>query len=267
MKAKAAESWPIIFMVSIQVDQPKNRERGIWMYCNIIFDLYGTLIDIKTDEAQYSMWKNLSLFFSYNGAQYNCDELKRQYLHKVARKLAENTHTKYPDTKILLILQELYTDKGVKASNELLNHTIKLFRAISTEYIRLYPGVKKLLNVLLAEKKTLYILSNGQREFSVPELQYLEIYDSFKALFSSAEIGICKPDKMFFDYLREKEGLNIKECLFVGNDSHTDIMGANTVGMDSVYIHSNQSDEINETSATYEIWDGDVTKVLQYALR
>lgn len=237
------------------------------MYRNILFDLYGTLIDIKTDETKRSFWECLSLFFSYNGAQYACDELKERYLNMVVCRLAENTRTQYPDTKILLVLQALYEDKGVEASDELLNHTAKLFRIASTEYIRLYPGVKELLDTLLKKEKKLFILSNGQREFSVPELQYLGIYDYFKALYSSADIGVCKPDKIFFDYLTEKEGLYPEECLFVGNDHRTDIAGANLVAMDSVYIHSNQSENVSKTAATYEIWDGDVKKVLQYAIR
>ncbi|HEX3016280.1 MAG TPA: HAD family hydrolase [Caproicibacter sp.] len=240
--------------------------KGNKMYRNILFDLYGTLIDLKTDEEKHAFWESLSLFFSYNGAQYTCDELKTKYLELVAHRLAENIGTRYPDTKIILVLQALYAEKGVKASDELLDHTTKLFRAASTEYIRLYPGVRELLDALRENKKNLYILSNGQREFSAPELRHLGIYDSFKALYSSAEIGVCKPDKQFFDFLLKKEGLNPKECLFVGNDSQTDILGANAAGMDSVYIHSNQSRNVTETTATYEIWDGDVSKVLSYAL-
>lgn len=237
------------------------------MYRNILFDLYGTLIDLKTDETKRRFWECLSLFYSYNGARYSYEELKERYLDMVARGLAENRRTKYPDVKILLILKALYAEKGVAASDELLDHTVKLFRIASTEYIRLYPGVKELLGTLREQGKNLFILSNGQREFSAPELRHLGIFDCFKALYSSAEIGVCKPDRIFFDYLTDKEGLRPEECLFIGNDHRTDIAGANAASMDSVYIHSNQSGDASKTAATYEIWDGDVTKVLRYALR
>lgn len=237
------------------------------MYRSIIFDLYGTLIDLRTDEEKPAFWQTMSLFFSYNGAPYESSELKEQYRRAVARRLAENKQTKYPDTKIISALQELYVQKKILASDELLSHTIRLFRAASTEYIRLYPGVKELLQALRAEGKKLYILSNGQREFSAPELQYLGILEKFQALYSSADYGVCKPDVKFYNCLLEKEMLKAEDCLFVGNDDSTDILGAKAAGMDSVYLHSNQSRKVTHTEATFEIWDGDVSKVLPYALR
>lgn len=236
------------------------------MYQNIIFDLYGTLVDIKTDESKQSFWEELSLFLSYNGAKYSYHELKNRYSTIVERKLLENTKTDYPDTKIMFVFKELYEEKGVHASDELLLVTTRVFRATSTEYICLYPGVTELLETLIKKGKKLFILSNGQREFSHPELQHLGIYHYFKTLYSSSEIGICKPDKAFYEYLVQREAIHAKDSLFVGNDYRTDIAGAIAFGMDSVYIHSNQSGNVNKTDATYEIWDGDVTKVLQYAL-
>ena len=49
------------------------------MYQNIIFDLYGTLVDIKTDESKQTFWEELSLFLSYNGAKYSYYELRNRY--------------------------------------------------------------------------------------------------------------------------------------------------------------------------------------------
>lgn len=40
------------------------------MYSNYIFDLYGTLIDINTDESSNEFWYKLSLFYSFKGAIY-----------------------------------------------------------------------------------------------------------------------------------------------------------------------------------------------------
>ena len=39
-------------------------KRGIYMYKNYIFDLYGTLVDINTDEDKSELWDKLSLFYS-----------------------------------------------------------------------------------------------------------------------------------------------------------------------------------------------------------
>ena len=58
------------------------------MIQSCIFDLYGTLVDIHTDEGNPEVWKKLALFFSYYGADYEPEELKEAYSLQV-RKLTE----------------------------------------------------------------------------------------------------------------------------------------------------------------------------------
>ena len=39
-------------------------------YENYVFDLYGTLVDIHTDESRKEVWEKLALFLGYYGAIY-----------------------------------------------------------------------------------------------------------------------------------------------------------------------------------------------------
>ena len=48
-------------------------------YQNYIFDLYGTLVDIHTDESKSSLWKKIAVYFSAQGAAYTGKELKERY--------------------------------------------------------------------------------------------------------------------------------------------------------------------------------------------
>ena len=45
------------------------------MYDTCIFDLYGTLVDIRTDENKKELWDRLALFYVFYGAGYTPDEL------------------------------------------------------------------------------------------------------------------------------------------------------------------------------------------------
>lgn len=238
-----------------------------YMYKNFIFDLYGTLVNIHTNENKRNVWKKLSLFYSYNGANYKPNELKKAYLEEVQTKLRENTKTKYPDIKLSSVFRNLYESKGVRADNHLVSYSLRLFRGLSTEYIGLYPGVKSLLEELKANSKKIYMLSNGQREFTVPELKYLGIHDYFDGLYSSSDIEICKPDTAFFNYLIETEELNKEETIFIGNDHLCDIEGAKKASLDCLYIHSNQSRKVTKVESNYAIWDGDVTKILKMLVK
>lgn len=233
------------------------------MYKNYIFDLYGTLVDIHTDEEKKELWEKLSLFLGYNGAVYTSDELKKAYSYEVNKKMKENVKTKYPDIKIAEVFNKLYMDKGVNVDKHIITDTIKIFRVLSTEYIRLYPGVINMLKELKAKHKKIFMLSNGQREFTVPELKYLGIYDYFDGLYSSSDIEICKPDSAFFDYLIEKENLKKSESIFIGNDDLNDVIGAKKAMLDCIYIQSNLSRKTNSVQSKYQIWDGDIKNVLK----
>ena len=48
-------------------------------YDNYIFDLYGTLVDIHTDESDTAIWEKLAMFYGYYGALYETKELKERY--------------------------------------------------------------------------------------------------------------------------------------------------------------------------------------------
>ena len=54
------------------------------MYQNYIFDLYGTLVDIHTNEKEsVSLEKKMSLFFGMKGAAYEPKELRMAYETKI----------------------------------------------------------------------------------------------------------------------------------------------------------------------------------------
>jgi len=53
---------------------------------------------------------------------------------------------------------------------------------------------------------------------------------------SSEEAQSCKPHAVFFDYTRDKSGLDASDILFVGDSPEHDILGAHTAGMRTALI-------------------------------
>lgn len=237
------------------------------MYKNYIFDLYGTLVDINTNEGRKKLWEKLALFYSYNGAVYSYIELKKAYFKEVKKELNANIKTDYPDIDISIVFERLFLNKGIVAEKDLIIQAARLFRIVSTDYIRLYPGVLELLQQLKDSGKKIFMLSNGQRIFTVPELKYLGIHDYFDALYSSSDIGICKPDPAFFQHVIEEQRLDKAESVFIGNDDVCDVEGSKKVGLDCLYIHSNLSRAVEEVASTYEIWDGNIISIIELTNR
>lgn len=216
------------------------------LYHDYIFDLYGTLVDIRTNEEQHALWNKLSLFYGYYGAYYLPQVLHESYLSlvhakeklKQYSKQEHYSHEAYPEIPIEEVFAELYTSKGVQPSDELVLHTGQIFRVMSTLHIRLYAGAKELLQQLRANGSRVFLLSNAQRIFTEYELKYLQIYDCFDGILISSDYGVKKPDERFFKLLLQKYSIDPKEALMIGNDLSSDIAGAKNVGIDTFYIHS-----------------------------
>ena len=59
-------------------------------YHDCIFDLYGTLVDIRTDETRPRLWEELAAWYRENGAAYEPEELKEAYFRELLKALRAN---------------------------------------------------------------------------------------------------------------------------------------------------------------------------------
>ena len=242
------------------------------MYQNYIFDLYGTLIDINTDEWSDELWNKMAILYGYRGAHYNFDELHKEYdrLVEKEKKAAGRRHPDYTtlDIQIEKVFRKLYTQKGVKVTKAQVLYTAESFRCFSTKYIKLYDGVTDLLDTLKAKGKKIYLLSNAQRSFTENELNMLGLTDYFDGICISSDEECSKPDTNYFRILFERYGLEKSESIMIGNDFRSDIGGAADFGIDSLYIHQSISPEIDgKLRSTYTVMDGDVFKIKKLTVK
>lgn len=236
------------------------------MYKNYIFDLYGTLIDINTDEWCDDIWKKMAVMYGYKGAHYTFEELHSEYdrLVEKEKKSAHRRHKDYSviDIKIEKVFKALFTQKGVKVSKAQVMFIAEAFRCYSTKYIKLYDGVIDLLDTLKAKGKKIYLLSNAQRSFTENELNMLGLTEYFDGICISSDEECSKPDTNYYKILFERYGLEKGESIMIGNDYLSDIGGAADFGIDSLYIHQSISPEIKgELRSTYTVMDGNVFKI------
>lgn len=236
------------------------------MYKNYVFDLYGTLIDINTDEWCDEIWQKMAILYGYKGAHYTFDELHKEYdrLVEKEKKSAKRRHREYSviDIKIEKVFKTLFTQKGVKATKAQVLTIAETFRCFSTKYIKLYDGVIDLLETLKAKGKKVYLLSNAQRSFTENELNMLGIAKYFDGICISSDEECSKPDVNYFKILFDRYELKKEESIMIGNDYISDIGGAADFGIDSLYIHQSISPEIKgELRSTYTVMSGDVYEI------
>lgn len=240
-------------------------------YDNYVFDLYGTLVDIRTDESNQQLWEKLSLFYGYYQALYEPEELKKAYETLVKAKEAslkstleqdpKYAHEASPEIELTDVFWELFRKKGVEADKTLAMYAGQFFRVLSTDYVRLYEGTEKMLASLRTHGKKIYLLSNAQRIFTAYEMQVLDIAKYFDGILISSDYQTKKPDKRFFDILIQQYAMKPKKTLFVGNDSRTDVAGAKSVDFATYYVKSNispQGDMAKDADyivENFEKWD------------
>lgn len=224
------------------------------MYDNYIFDLYGTLVDIRTNENKASLWKYMAGYLTLQGAPYSAAELRKRYMSLISdlrrKQYAKHKNlipelTEYQiEVDLSQVFSRLYQEKGLKQTPLMLADCALMFRAVSLNYFRLYEGAKQLLIELRRQGKRVYLLSNAQRLFTEPELRSLGIYDLFDDVMISSDIGFQKPSPLFYGALLEKHSLDPKASVMIGNDWLADAWGAYNCGLSCMYIHTVQSPEL-----------------------
>lgn len=212
-------------------------------YTDLIFDLYGTLVDIHTEENDL-VWEKTALYFQYYGACYTGESLKTDYESVISSResAAGQGYEMYPDIPFHEVLADLFRAKGIIENADILGlNAAQVFRIASTEYLRLYEDVPDALAYLRNKGFRLWLLSNAQRAFTAYELRALGLTEQFDRIYLSSDYQCRKPDERFFRALLDGESLDPSRCLMIGNDRETDIAGARNAGLSTLYMHTNLS--------------------------
>ncbi len=218
-------------------------------YVNYIFDLYGTLLDIHTDEEDPQLWKLMAdkLEREY-GALYSGDDLHTDYLNECKRaekELGAINHAKCPEIRIEDVWARLIEAKsGQKIDPCSLKDLCIYFRETSRDRLAKYKDTEALLSGLKEKGRKIFLLSNAQRYFTEKELEDMDIVKYFDDIFISSDKGIKKPQKEFLEELIKKNGLNPSECVMIGNEIQSDGEVAKRNKMDYIIVTDGDFKEI-----------------------
>ncbi len=246
------------------------------MYDNFIFDLYGTLADIRTNEEKPYLWQKMGEYYTSLGAAYTPSQLRQAFrrlekecichMQREAEDSGQQDVLVEPD--LTEVFQKLFQKKGVFCDRQMAQLTANFFRTLSRQLLKVYDGVKETLEELHRRGKRLYLLSNAQSDFTRPELKLLGLSDCFDGILISSEEGCKKPCPAFFRRLIERYDLDPAQSLMTGNDEYSDIAGAVHIGMDSLYLHTATSSQPQgKYKPTYCVMDGDWKKVADILTR
>ncbi|GAE30625.1 HAD family hydrolase [Halalkalibacter hemicellulosilyticus] len=99
----------------------------------------------------------------------------------------------------------------------------------------------------------LLLLTNGSPDLQQTKLSITpEIAPYFDEIIISGGFGKGKPDPSIFEHALARVNVQKDEAIMVGDNLMTDILGANRVGIPSVWINRHEK-ERNEVTPSYEI--------------
>lgn len=238
------------------------------MYKNYVFDVYGTLVDIHTNEYELATWQKLADTLRFYGVNYSAQELEETYFASCDLQIQQGkANFQYPEVDVVEIFCQIFANKGKKAGKSLATHLAQEFRAFSTQHIRLYDGVVETLTKLKKAGKKLYVLSNAQSCFTKTELGRLGLRKYFSGIIYSSDYKCAKPDAKLFEALVKKYNLDKKETIYIGNDGFTDVVGARNAKIDCLWIKTNLTgNEVPTVPPKYTV-DGDFREISKLLLK
>jgi putative hydrolase of the HAD superfamily len=222
----------------------------------IIFDLYGTLVDVLTNENKTQIFDFLSLYLQYYDINIASGKLG-SLIESGKEENLKSRHETFPEVNLQEVFEDILKKEG-STSSYLVKSCCKLFRILSRERLQVFPDSIPVLNEMQGAELPLGLVSNAQKVFTANEMRILGIRKYFKQMVFSSRYGIAKPDRRLFTIACTLLDVSPENAVYIGDNPYHDVKGAREIGMKTVLVKR----ESKSTVAGYEpdyyaadLWD------------
>jgi putative hydrolase of the HAD superfamily len=217
----------------------------------VAFDVNGTLVRILTDDGMEQIFRSIAHFLTYQGIDLHRHQVRDLYFEhmKEQQQASPEEHPEFDAVGIWRsILQAHLTEFTRALPAEKLEQMplflAEMYRGISRCRLRLYPHVREVLDVL-RERYPLAVVTDAQSAYARAELHKVGLLDYFDPIVVSGDHGYRKPDRRLFQLALDAMSVAAEHALYIGNDMHRDIFGAQEAGMTTVMVESDQGADVH----------------------
>ncbi|MBE0481618.1 MAG: HAD family hydrolase [Dehalococcoidia bacterium] len=227
----------------------------------VIFDCYGTLIDVRTDESKPEIYRFLSAYLQYYGISIDEESLKSG-LQRERERFLKNRDELCPDVDLEVVFGNILRKEG-RFDRFLTESCCRLFRLLSRERLQLFPDVVHVLREMKAHGYPLAMVSDAQKVFTPEECRMLGLHRFFEHVVLSTQYGFRKPDPRLHliacSLLRVEPGY----AVYIGDDAQRDVRGAKEAGLATILVDRGARVLFRETDVKpdlcvkglWEAWD------------
>lgn len=196
----------------------------------VLYDLYGTLIDIRTDEQDPAAWGTLAQYLGYLGVAIQADELRGQYLRRVEFQLSSSPE-RHAEVDVFAVFRDIFAAYGRgHVPREKIIDAAMLFRSLSRRRFELFPEAAAVLR-RLRQRYAVGLVSDAQWVFTEPELALTGLRDLFEVRVLSSRLGYKKPDPRLFAKALGALRVTPEQAVYVGDNPARDLVGARRAGV------------------------------------
>ncbi len=201
---------------------------------HIFFDLDHTLWDFETNSG-----KTFEQIFDKNNIEVDFSNFMEVY-----RPINHHYWKLYREEKVSKSdlrygrLRDAFDQLNYKISDDLID-------LLAVEYIdflpyhnALFDGAHEILTYLKAKYK-MHIITNGFEEVQHKKMDHAGLLKYFDKIITSEEVGVKKPNPKIFEYAIKKAEAKPEESLMIGDNLEADILGAQNVGMETIFCKFN----------------------------
>jgi putative hydrolase of the HAD superfamily len=193
----------------------------------VLFDLYGTLVDIEVDEQDPRVWEALAALFRRWGHSSHPDDLKSQF-----RDLCSKEAERYGYGAILpSVFTQLISATGRDPTPEETAELAGVFREASIDVISLRPYAMDILSILRDRAIKVALVSNTESILSRFDIDTLNIESLFETIVFSSDFRIAKPNPELFTIALRRLRTEVSEAIMIGDSWEADIAGARAAGL------------------------------------
>jgi len=201
----------------------------------VLFDLFGTLVDIYTNEEDPQIYRTLAQFLTYYQIYFSPEDIAHLYKEIAQVRLAE-TQSPFGEIDVFFIFEAILAEGlGKVPDRNLVIWLARLFRSLSRKHLALFPDVLPTLETLGAHYQ-LGIVSDAQWVYSKPEIRMLGLDKYFPTIVLSSLYLVRKPAPQIFTHALRALHLKPAEAVYVGNYPPEDIPGPQEIGMPVIMV-------------------------------
>jgi HAD superfamily hydrolase (TIGR01662 family) len=207
----------------------------------VIFDLGNTLMysvapDLwpevirRGNQALMDYLCKMNVLTNCNNFLIEFNQRLHQYYDKRDKKMIE--------TSTFLVLKELLTEKGyTDISDAVIRDSLDAHYAVTQKNWQLEDDALACLKTLQEQNYRLALVSNAGDHRDVLQLvEKFNLTPYFEFILTSASCGYRKPHQRIFQLALDNINARAEEVVMVGDTLNADILGANQMGLYSIWI-------------------------------